>query len=199
MRYQSSLSIFRKVQLATVGLTTALLVAGCAGGGVNGPGPVPGMPLWFKGQVEVADGVVQGFGTGRSTNMRVARSIARVDATTEIARFQTQRAEGRARLLDDLAGTEYADVITVFEEASKLIFAEELVGVRQANSVILEDGDTYIVYVLLEQDPKAVAAAYEARMQEQQAAYARFRMTEVFEQMEEDIRRYEERRPGNRR
>jgi len=158
------------------------------------------MPAWFTGPLPAAEeGVAYGRGQGESTQMRIARSLARSDALGEITEFQTVRVENLTRVLDEQMGTADNDVITAFTEAQKQVMAEELVGIQEANSEILQDGNMYIVYVMLEQDPGAVSAAIMARMREQQAAYARFRQSEVFEEMEREIERYEQRRRRNRR
>lgn len=202
MHHQNLLSTLGKVRLTVVGLTTTLLVAGCGGpsGPVEGPVPVAGMPAWFTGPLPAAEeGVAYGRGQGESTQMRIARSLARSDALGEITEFQTVRVENLTRVLDEQMGTADNDVITAFTEAQKQVMAEELVGIQEANSEILQDGNMYVVYVMLEQDPGAVSAAIMARMREQQAAYARFRQSEVFEEMEREIERYEQRRRRNRR
>ena len=202
MHHQNLLSSLGKLPLVAVGLTTVLLITACGGasGPAEGPVPVAGMPAWFTGPLpEGGEGVAYGRGQGESTQMRIARSLARSDALGEITEFQTVRVENLTRVLDEQMGTADNDVITAFTEAQKQVMAEELVGIQEANSEILQDGNMYIVYVLLEQDPGAVSAAIMARMREQQAAYARFRQSEVFKEMEEEIERYEQRRRRNRR
>jgi len=103
------------------------------------------------------------------------------------------------RNLDDQMGTAGGTVTQAFTEAQAQVLSAELVGVQERDSEIFEDRESgiYRVYVLLAQDPGAASAAIMARMREQEAAYARFRQTEVFDEMEEVIENYHSRR--NRR
>ena len=203
MRYQSLLSILRKVRLATVGLTTALLLTGCASGGVGGFTEVENLPDFMEGDVtrfaQSETGMVFGRGMGESTQMRVARSIARSVALGDIAEAMTVQIANWTRNLDEQMGTAGGTVTQAFTEAQAQVLSAELVGVQERDSEIFEDrvSGIYRVYVLLAQDPGAASAAIMARMREQEAAYARFRQTEVFEEMEEVIERYNRRR--NRR
>ena len=201
MRYQSSLSIFRKVQLATVGLTTALLLTGCASGG-GGFTDVEGLPEFMQGDVtrfaEGEPGIIFGRGSGESTQLRVARSIARSVALGDLAEAMRVQIDNWTRNLDDQMGTAGGTVTQAFTEAQAQILSEELVGVQERDSQIQEDRESgiYRVFVLLGQDPGAASAAIMARMREQEAAYARFRQTEVFDEMEEVIESYNRRRGG---
>ena len=202
MRYQRPRPIFRKVQLATVGLTTALLLTGCASGG-GGFTDVEGLPEFMQGDVtrfaEGEPGIIFGRGSGESTQLRVARSIARSVALGDLAEAMKVQIDNWTRNLDDQMGTAGGTVTQAFTEAQGQILSEELVGVQERDSRIQEDRESgiYRVFVLLGQDPGAASAAIMARMREQEAAYARFRQTEVFDEMEEVIENYHSRR--NRR
>lgn len=203
MRYPKPLSILHetegivgKSRLIVLVFAAATLVAGCASAG--GPTDVPGLPDFMQGPLpNDGEGTVYGRGSGESTQMRIARSIARSVALGDIAEAMNVQVQNWTRNLDDQMGTAGGTVVQAFIEAQKQVFSGELQGVQERDSRILQDGDTYIVYVLLEQDPGVASAAIMARMREQEAAYARFRQTKVFEEMEEVIARYEQRR-GNR-
>ena len=202
MRYQRPRPIFRKVQLATVGLTTALLLTGCASGG-GGFTDVEGLPEFMQGDVtrfaEGEPGIIFGRGSGESTQLRVARSIARSVALGDLAEAMKVQIDNWTRNLDDQMGTAGGTVTQAFTEAQAQVLSAELVGVQERDSRIQEDRESgiYRVFVLLGQDPGAASAAIMARMREQEAAYARFRQTEVFDEMEEVIENYHSRR--NRR
>ena len=200
MRHQNPTSILGKVRLAVVGLTTALLLTGCASGG-GGFTEVQNLPDFMEGDVtrfaQSETGMVFGRGMGESTQMRVARSIARSVALGDIAEAMTVQIENWTRNLDDQMGTAGGTVTQAFTEAQEQVLSEELVGVQERDSRTFQNGEIYRVYVLLAQDPGAASAAIMARMREQEAAYARFRQTEVFDEMEEVIENYHSRR--NRR
>ena len=188
MRYPRTLAA---LVFAVAGLTT-----GCASAG----GPVDDtVPQWWTGVTQKTEGAVQGYGTGRSTEMSVARNIARQGGIGEIAQFQGQESSASSKNMALLEGTADADVVALYREASTLIWREVLVGVQQANQEVQRVGNVFTVYVLMEQDPAAVLAAYEAQMKQQEAAYARFRATEVFKEMEEDVKRYEQRQRRDQR
>jgi hypothetical protein len=201
MRYQSPFSVLRKVWLATMGLTTALLLTGCASGG-GGFVDVDNLPSFMEGDVtrfaEGEPGIIFGRGSGESTQMRVARSIARSVALGDLADAMRVQIDNWTRNLDDQMGTAGGTVTQAFTEAQAQILSEELVGVQERDSQIQEDRESgiYRVFVLLGQDPGAASAAIMARMREQEAAYARFRQTEVFDEMEEVIENYNRRRGG---
>jgi len=199
MHHQQSTSLLGKVRLPVAGLTTVLLLTGCAsGGGGGGFTEVQNLPDFMEGDVtrfaEGEPGIVFGRGTGESTQMRIARSIARSVALGDLAEAMTVQVENWTRNLDEQMGTAGGTVTQAFTEAQEQVLSEELVGVQERDNRILQNGEIYRVYVLLAQDPGAASAAIMARMREQEAAYARFRQTEVFEEMEDVIESYRRRR-----
>ena len=191
-------SLLGRARLTVLVFAAAALVTGCASAG--GPASVTGMPSFMEGPLPNAgDGIVYGRGSGESTQMRIARSIARLTALGDIAEAMNVRVEGWGENLDEQMGPAGGTVVLAYTEAQQLVFAEELQGVQESDSKILQNGDIYIVYVLMSMDPGVASAAIMARMREQEAAYARFRQTEVFEEMEDVIARYEERRRNRQR
>ena len=210
MRYPKPLSIFQgtedilvKTRLAVLVLAAAVLVAGCSSAALPVVVTTPTGPLtefegpdFMQGELPATDeeGILLGRGNGESTQLRIARSLARTAAIGEIALSMNVMVEGWIQNLDEQAGTTDPEVIAGFRGATELVFAEELMGLQERDSQIYQRGNQYVVFTLMELDPGASAAAVMQRLAAEEAAYARFRMTETFKEMDEVIKDYEERR-----
>jgi len=206
MRYPKPLSIFQgtedifvKARLTVLVVAAAVLVTGCSSAG--GPGGLTAFqgPEFMQGALPDTDenGILLGRGNGASTQLRIARGLARTAAIAEIAAGMNILVDGWVQNLDEQEGTADPEVVQGFRAATELVFSEELMGLQERDSEIYERGDQpviYVVFVLMELDPGAAAAAVVQRLAAEEAAYARFRMTETFEDMDEVIKNYEARR-----
>jgi hypothetical protein len=203
---------YPKTVLALV-FAVASLAAGCASAS-GGPERMVdnGMPQWMladqAAQGSEAGNRIVGRGTGESTSLDVARGIARASATIEIQQYLRQGLTGMNELLREQAGVLLPEqfssgvatggvlaVTEAFTAAVSQLMDGELFGVREANTEILRDPSSriYTVYILMEQDSGAQLEQVMSRMA-QARDYALFRRTEVFEDMEEKISAYRERR-----
>jgi len=84
-----------------------------------------------------------------------------------------------------------AQINQAFSSATKIVTSRELMGSMPKKQAMTEDKGLYTSYVLMVVNPKVVADALEEQMAAQKAVYARFRASEGFKELGQEIERYE--------
>jgi len=174
-------------RLVLVALATTL--AGCGGA----RGPISEIPEWFE-KPPVEDETLFGVGTGTSTVLQIARSMAEANARAAIARQFRVKFEAWTKNVAEQMGDSDPTVLQAFSQVTREIMSEELFGLRVREAKTVMEGDRYTVYALVESDPATASAAMLARMRAQEATFARFRMTEVFDELTAEVERLEQSR-----
>ena len=120
--------------------------------------------------------------------------MAEATARAAIARQFQVKFEGMTRTLTEQMGGSDPTVLQAFSQATREIMSEELFGLRVREAKTVMEGDRYRVFALVESDAADASAAMLARMRAQEAMFARFRMTEVFDELTAEVERLEQSR-----
>ena len=167
-----------------MGLLLALVSSGCGGNAALN------LPDWWDNPPR-EEGIFFGVGTAVSTDLQIARSQAQATARADIASQFEVKFEGLTQNLQEQMGGTDPQVVQAFTAATRQVMSQELSGLQTRESETLRENDRYRVFVLAEANPAATSAAMMARLRAQEAAYARFRSSEVFEELTREIERWE--------
>ena len=152
---------------------------------------------FYDMQKEVAKigekGGLASVGTGQSSDMQIAREKATMDARKNIAQVITVKVENLQKKFIEEAGDvgAGAEINQLFSSATKIITSRELMGSMPKKEIMTEDDGLVTAYVLMVVNPKVVADALEKQLTAQKAIYARFRASEGFKELGDEVKRYE--------
>ena len=138
-------------------------------------------------------GGLAAIGLGQSSDMQISLDKAKVEARKNLAQAITVKVENLQKRFVEEAGDvgKKAEINQTFSSATKVVTSREMMGSMPKKQVMTEDDGLYTTYVLMVVNPKVVADALEKQMSAQKAIYARFRASEGFKELSEEVKRYE--------
>ncbi len=130
--------------------------------------------------------------TARSQDLQHAVNTAKAEARVGIARDMRVKIQAMFKRFREETGIgEDAEFLTMETDVSKSIVSETLVGTKARTQKILREGTLYRVYVLMEFPIGAANAEMLAKIKENERMYTRFRASEAFKELEEEVEKYE--------
>jgi hypothetical protein len=95
------------------------------------------------------------------------------------------------RFREETGVGEDAEFLSMETDVSKSVVSETLVGCKARTQKILREGTLYRVYVLMELPIGAANAEMLAKIKENERMYTRYRASEAFKELEEEVEKYE--------
>jgi len=131
--------------------------------------------------------------TATSQDMQLAVDKATTDARAEIGRVIGLKLENLQKKFDEEVGVrENAAVLEQYTEATKIVVSESLSGSQVKQKKISKDGEIWRAYALVEYPIGAANDAFMQQIKKQEELYTRFRSSETFKELEEEVKKYEE-------
>lgn len=150
------------------------------------------MPSWFTSPPEEPDYL---FGTGTSTSrsMQMAIDKASTTARGNLASTLESRFEGLSKQFEEEVGnSSNSQLLTQFTQAQREVVSQVLRGVSTRDRQILNEEGVYRAYVLVEMPIGQAAAELMRKLQQNDDMYTRFRSTQAFEELDEQVEEYEQ-------
>lgn len=165
-------------------LVVALIVAGCS----------PEIPDWFEDPPEDPNWIFAST-VATSAQQQTAVDKAQASARGDIAEQLRAKYEGVARqFVEEIGMSEDSQMYNQFVEASQTTVSETLVGtVPKEREIQREDGQ-YRAYVLMAMPIGQASNNLMSKLQQREEVYARFRATEAYDLLEEEVEELEEER-----
>lgn len=167
------------ISLLTVGLI------GCATSGLD-----EFRAMQLKAAKMTENGAIAAAETGTATTQDLAFNKAQVRARAELARIIEVRVNSLQKDFREEVGDEKApEYNAMFSEATKVLVARELRGsmAKDIRYKKTEEGNIQAI-VLMVVDPKVVAEYFK----QEGNTYARFRASQAFKELDDEVRKYEE-------
>ncbi|MFC1467658.1 hypothetical protein ACFLQY_03065 [Verrucomicrobiota bacterium] len=138
-------------------------------------------------------GGLAAIGIGQSSDMQISLEKAKVEARKNLAQVITVKVENLQKKFIEEAGDvgKKAEINQLFSSTTKIITSRELMGSMPKKQIMTEDDELFTTYVLMVVNPKVVADALEEQLSAQKAIYARYRASEGFKELGEEVKRYE--------
>ena len=188
----------------TYAMLTFMLVAlwNC-GGTSRGPdlNPEPtkktlkGLPDWFLNNPE-KEGYKYSAATETSRDMQMAIDKAALTAANALAgQMESEMSALIKRAKEETDLGEDSDVIDRFSSTQEQIISTTLQDYKiKKKDIQIESGNIYRVYVLIEWDAGAANKKLLAKIKADEALYTAMRTTELFDEMEEKVEAYRNRK-----
>ncbi|RKY57107.1 MAG: hypothetical protein DRP94_09675 [Candidatus Latescibacterota bacterium] len=176
----------------TAGLLAAgLLVLSCGGGPPQGVGEAP-CPEWFSNPPQDPD-FLYATATAVSRDLQLALNKAKTEARAELASQLEVRMQGLRKKFDEEVGLgEDAQLLSMYTQATKEVISQVMVGSRIAKQYTKKEGTGWRACVLMELPIGAANKALVDRIKANEQMYTRFRASQTFKELEEEVKKFEE-------
>jgi len=180
----------------TLLLCASLLAAtfiGCGGGPRTMQSADTGeVPEWFTNAPQDAN-FLFAANTATSQDLQLAIDKAVTGARSEIGRQTELRVQGLQKRFDEEVGVgSDAQLLQQFTQATKTVISTSLTGSRVRDQRHFRDGNIYRAYVLVEYPIGAANEALLQQIKKNEQLYTKFRSSQVFKELEDEVQKYEQ-------
>ena len=125
--------------------------------------------------------------------MDLAVQKASTDARAEIGRQMELKVNAlQKKFAEEVGSGEGSQLLEQFTTATKTVVSTELTGSKITKKEISQDGNNYRAYVLAEYPIGAAQQAFLKQISKNEELYTRYRSSEAFKELDEDVKKYEE-------
>jgi hypothetical protein len=150
------------------------------------------IPDWYLNKPEDPNFLYEPA-TATSQDMQLSVDKAVQAGRTGIGRqVETKIQAIQKRFQEETGVGEDAQLLDQMTQASKTVVSTSLTGSKEINKKIIKDGKMWRAYVLVQYPLGAAQEAFKAQIQKQEQLYTRFRATQVYKEMDEDVAKYEQ-------
>lgn len=180
----------------TIIFSSLVLLIGC-GGKTNDvklleTSKITNVPEWFTTPPEDAN-YLYSPATAESRDLQHAVNTAKEEGRIDIARQMRVKIKGMFKRFREETGVgEDAEFLSMETDVSKSIVSETLTGCKTKYQEILKEGTGYRAYTLMELPIGAANEAMLAKINENKKMYTRFRASQAYNELEEEVDNYEQ-------
>jgi len=96
------------------------------------------------------------------------------------------------RFVEETGLNEDAELLGMFTQVSKSVVSDSLTGSRVSKQQLGREGKIYRAYVMVEMPIGEANAKFVEKIRAQERLYTRFRASEAFEELDQEVQKYEE-------
>lgn len=149
-------------------------------------------PSWFPTPPQ-DEKYFYGVATATSKDLQLALDKASTDARAEIGRQVELRAQGLQKKFDEETGMgSDAQLLQMYTQASKLVVSTSLSGSKIKEQKFQQEGGVYRAFALVEYPVGVANQDLLNQIKNREEMYTRFRASETFKEMDNDVKRFEE-------
>ncbi len=150
------------------------------------------VPEWFSTPPEDPN-YLYATATATSRDIQMAINSAREGGRVEIARqLETKINSMFKRFREEVGADEDAEFLSQTTDVSKSVTSKVLSGSRAAKTKSIKEGMIFRAYVLVEMPIGDANTALMGAIKKQEHMYTRFRASQGFQELENDVEKYEE-------
>lgn len=150
------------------------------------------VPKWFATPPSDKD-YLYGVATAASKDLQLALNKAATDARAEIARQTDIRVQGLQKKFDEETGLGAdAQLLQMYTQATKTVVSTSLNGSKVKDQSFQKIGNIYRAFVLAEFPVGAANQEFLNQLKAREELYTRFRATQTFKELEDELKRYED-------
>lgn len=173
-----------------------LFIIGCGGSQALQTASEGEVPDWFT-TIPQDPNFLFAPNTATSQDLGLAIDKAITGARAEIGRQMEVRIQGLQKRFDEEVGlAEDAQLMQMFTQATKTVVSATLSGSRTKYQKQVKDGNLWRAYVLVEYPIGAANQALMQQIKNNNQMYTRFRSSEAFKELEEEVNKFEEWKKG---
>lgn len=172
-------------------LLLILLLSACGGSKELPKTDTGDIPEWYLTTPTATDHIYAAA-SATSRDMDLAITKASTDARAKIARTMEVKINSMQKKFEEEIGEgENSEYLSQFTQATKTIVSTELNGSQITEKKLVKDGSNWRAYVLAKYPIGAAQKAFLAKISENKNLYTRFRATEAFAELENDVNKYD--------
>lgn len=185
--------------IALLGLI--ILWAGCGGGKQSKMIEIPVekkaegailVPDWFLSLPEDPN-YLYSAATATSKDLQLAIDTAKHQGQVDITQQLETKVSGLfKRFREEVGAGEDSELLAMTTSASKAVVSETISGCKASKREVKKEGTVYRAYVLMEMPIGAANAAMMAKIKATKNMYTRFRATQAFDELNEEVEKYEQ-------
>ena len=150
------------------------------------------VPEWFLNPPEDPN-YFYSPATATSKDLQLAIDTAKHQGQVDITQqLQTKVSGMFKRFREEVGAGEDAELIAQTTSASKAIVSETINGCKASKQEVKKEGTVYRAYVLMEMPIGEANAALMAKIKANKNMYTRFRSTQAFDELNEEVEKYEQ-------
>ena len=131
--------------------------------------------------------------TAESQDMQLAVDKATIDARAEIARQVDIKLMGLQKKFDEVVGvSNNSTLLQMTTQATKTVVSITLTGSKITKKDVFKEGELYRAYVLVQYPIGAASEALAQQIKNREELYTRYRATQAFKDLEDEVKKYEE-------
>jgi hypothetical protein len=182
----------KKPLLSTLVLLSFFLLVNCSSNTDMSQTDVGDIPDWYMNPPE-DDNYIFSSKTATSQDMQLAIDKATTDARAEIGRTIELKLESLQKRFDEEVGVrENATLLSQYTQATKTVVSTSLSGSKVKQKEFFKDGDIWRSYVMVEYPVGEANDAFVQQIKKQEELYTRFRSSETFKELEDEVKKYEQ-------
>lgn len=150
------------------------------------------MPEWMVNTPEDPNYI---FGTASATsrNMQTAIDQAETQARGNIASQVETKFQSMTKQFQEEVGTgEDSEYLEQFTQAQKEVVNQVLTGTTTRDRKVVTEDGVYRSYILMEMPIGKASQELMSKLQQNEEMYTRFRQSQAFDELEEEVEQYEE-------
>jgi len=153
-------------------------------------------PEWYVNPPQSEDNLY-GVYSATSQKMQLAFDKAKAGARNDIAQQMEVRIQSLEKQFQEEVGSgEDSELNTFYNQTMKAIASQTLNGSRVKEQEVDKEGDVYRAYVLMELPLNDFRSKLVDKVKNNKNLYERFRASQAFDEMEKDVKEYEDFKQG---
>jgi len=171
---------------AFAGFLVVVLLVGCAHGGGKP------CPAWFDNPPKDPN-FMFATATGLSKDLQLAINKAKAEARAELAaQVETQVMSLFKKFNEEVGNPQEPEFLQMVTDVKKLVVDQTLYGSRIAKQHTAKEGDAWRACVLMEVSFNDMKMAMMDQIKKQEALYTRWRASQAFKELEEEVEKLRE-------
>lgn len=178
-------------------ITISIMLSACSSSKSLSDTDTGNIPDWYL-TPPTSDDYIYAPATATSQDMELAVNKGETEARGKIGRQMEVKVNSMQKKFEEEVGeTESSQLLQQFTQVTKTVVSTELTGSTVKEKEILQDGDNWRVYVLMQYPIGDAQKAFLTNISKNKELYTRYRSTEAFKELDEDVKKYEEWKKNN--
>ena len=186
-----------KMKFLTIAVLLFFIIGMFACGSKPEPEPIAGgtevnVPEWYLNPPQDTN-YLFATATSSSRDLQLATDKATHESRNKLAAQLEAKVSGLSKKFEEEVGLgDESELLSQFTQVSKIVVSTTLTGSRISKTKVLTEGGIYRSYVLMELPIGEAAAAFKAQISNNEALYTRFRSSQAFEELNDEVEKYEQ-------
>ncbi len=173
-------------------LIFAAFIAGCSSSSKLSETDTGDIPSWYMNPPSDVNYLYSAV-TATSKDMQLAVDKATTDARADIGRQVELKSQSlQKNFVEEVGAGEETTLLQQFTAATKNVVSVSLTGSKVVKKELVQDGENYRAYVLVQYPVGSASQELMEALKKNEELYTRFRSSQAHEELQEEVKKYEE-------